>query len=119
VITEPRVKTKIDQPKEKKAGGRKPLKEVAAERPAKTGDEVEVTWVCDLDAKAKEVYVAGDFNDWTLMPMTPQGGKFVAKLRLRRGEYQYKYKVDGKWHTDPAASQVPNAFGTMNSRMRV
>jgi 1,4-alpha-glucan branching enzyme len=119
VITEPRVQSKVDQPKVKKAWGRKPFKAVAEERPAKTDEEIEVTWVCDLDAKAKEVCVAGDFNDWTLLPMTRQGGKFVVKLRLRRGEYQYKYKVDGQWRTDPAASQVPNAFGTMNSLMRV
>jgi len=112
VITEQRVQNKGVQSKETRTWERRtPKKETAA--------ETEVTFVCDLDPGAKEVFVAGDFNEWSLAPMARRDEKFTAKMRLRPGEYQYKYKVDGKWHTDPAAPQMPNTFGTMNSVLRV
>jgi 1,4-alpha-glucan branching enzyme len=81
-----------------------------------------VAFTYELDSDAKEVYLAGDFNNWDERThrMTRRGRRFHKSVHLEPGEYQYKFVVDGEWRTDPAApSQVPNPFGTLNSVIRV
>ena len=83
---------------------------------------VEVAFVCDLKADAKEVYVAGTFNAWDPRADRMQGrnGRFQKKIWLLPGEHQYKFVIDGEWCADPAAAmQVPNDAGTTNSVIRV
>ena len=53
--------------------------------------------------EAKEVQLAGDFNDW--MPHTTPmrsvaEGDFEARLRLPKGRYRYRLVVDGRWSHD-------------------
>jgi hypothetical protein len=49
-----------------------------------------------------------------------QDGTFQARVRLSRGEHQYKFVADGVWMDDPeAAARAPNPFGTTNSVVRV
>lgn len=81
----------------------------------------ETLFVCDVKAEAKAVYLVGEFNDWnpTTHRMTKKGTGFHKKIQLPPGEYQYKFLVDGEWHNDPKADQVPNVFGTTNSVIRV
>lgn len=53
---------------------------------------------------AKEVYLAGNFNNWKqkelLMHKTEQGWELY--YCLSPGNYEYKFIADGKWITDPS-----------------
>ena len=93
------------------------------ENPARMAASSEGTvFVCDLSPNAKEVYLVGEFNNWNPRAdrMTRTKNGFRRTMQLPPGEYQYKFLVDGQWHNDPSASrQVPNAFGTTNSVVRV
>jgi 1,4-alpha-glucan branching enzyme len=81
-----------------------------------------VTFVCGVKPDAAEAFLVGAFNQWDPKadPMAREDGRFVKSMRLPPGEHQYKFLVDGEWHADPAAAtQVPNAFGTVNSVVSV
>ncbi|HZN65254.1 MAG TPA: glycogen-binding domain-containing protein, partial [Tepidisphaeraceae bacterium] len=73
--------------------------------------------------KAREVLVAGDFNNWN--PVTPmksmaRPGEWTMKLPLRPGRYRYRFVVDGKWVTDPHNQYVEaNQFGELNNVIEV
>ncbi len=78
----------------------------------------DTTFVFDARPDAKRVYLAGDFNDWnpTAGRMTKRQGIFRKRVKLSRGQYQYKFVVDGQWHADPAArAEAPDGFGSSNS----
>ncbi|MCH7993020.1 MAG: AAA family ATPase [Planctomycetes bacterium] len=68
---------------------------------------------------AKEVQLAGDFNDW--MPHTTPmrslvEGDFEARLRLPKGRYRYRLVVDGRWSHDLHNPIVEtNDYGELNS----
>ncbi|MCH9002583.1 MAG: AAA family ATPase [Planctomycetes bacterium] len=68
---------------------------------------------------AKEVQLAGDFNDW--MPHTTPmrslvEGDFEARLRLPKGRYRYRLVVDGRWSHDMHNPIVEtNDYGELNS----
>jgi 1,4-alpha-glucan branching enzyme len=97
------------------------VKQKAAPRKTAAGTNL-TAFVCDIKPGAKEVYLVGDFNDWdpSADRMVKRKGVFQKLLQLEPGEYQYKFLVDGQWHADPSAmTQVPNAFGTLNSVVRV
>jgi hypothetical protein len=75
---------------------------------------------------AKQVFVAGTFNNWstTAHPMkrTTRDGHWVLDLDLTPGTYEYKFVVDGQWCCEPGCDKafdgcpgcVPNEHGTMN-----
>ncbi len=68
---------------------------------------------------AKNVYVAGSFNDWVpeKTPLNTTGdGRWTAELRLGRGRHEYLFVVDGCWLPDPNAKEsVANPYGGWNS----
>jgi len=72
---------------------------------------------------AKEVYLVGEFNKWSLhaLPMKHDNGKqWKARVQLAPGRYEYKYYVDGSWVDDvPGVEKAPNSFGTQNFVMHV
>jgi 1,4-alpha-glucan branching enzyme len=72
---------------------------------------------------ASTVFVAGTFNEWhpTVTPMIPIAeGRWLKKLRLPPGRYEYCLVVDGEWMPDPLATEsVPNPFGGCNSVLHV
>lgn len=72
-------------------------------------------------AEAKEVAVAGTFNDWKPVPLKPNGkGKWALSLKLKPGRYEYRYFVDNTWQNDQRTVEcVPNAFGTWNCVLEV
>jgi hypothetical protein len=78
-------------------------------------------FVCNINPKAKVVYLVGEFNNWNPYAdrMIRRKGAFQKTLNLDPGEYQYKFLVDEEWHSDPSTEQVPNEFGTTNSIVRV
>jgi hypothetical protein len=68
--------------------------------------------------KARNVFVAGDFNDWAenLCPLKKVNGEWIADAYLGRGKHRYKFIVDGKWILDPANKLwEDNEHGTGNS----
>ena len=72
---------------------------------------------------AREVCVAGSFNDWhpNVTPMIRlDDGKWAKELALPPGRYEYRFVVDGQWADDPAAMElIPNPFGTANAVIEV
>ena len=75
-------------------------------------------------AGAKQVAVAGDFNDWNPESATlfrlAQPDVFAITLPLAKGKtYSYKFLVDGAWIEDPAAEARPDGFGSRNSVLRL
>lgn len=73
--------------------------------------------------EAKEVCVAGSFNDWdpkTKQMQEKEPGKFVAVCMLPKGQYEYKFVVDGNWQVDPANPNVrQSSLGTLNNILAV
>ncbi|MFZ3044819.1 MAG: glycogen-binding domain-containing protein [Desulfatirhabdiaceae bacterium] len=67
---------------------------------------------------AKKVFLAGDFNHWNLSshPMKlDRDGIWKKILMLPPGRYEYKFRVDDQWQTDPDnPQQCCNTFGTRN-----
>jgi len=64
---------------------------------------------------AREVFVAGSFNDWdpraTPLRRDPLGDWSV-DVELPPGEYRYRLLVDGEWRDDSSAQQTAqNPFG--------
>ncbi len=52
---------------------------------------------------AKAVGVAGEFSNWSELPMVRDGsGTWSGTIRLKPGYYGYKLVVDGEWVLDPA-----------------
>jgi 1,4-alpha-glucan branching enzyme len=72
---------------------------------------------------AKEVCIAGSFNDWhpSVTPMIRLGeGQWAKELALAPGHHEYRFVVDGQWADDPAATElIPNPFGTANAVVEV
>ncbi|MEO0247172.1 MAG: glucodextranase DOMON-like domain-containing protein [candidate division WOR-3 bacterium] len=74
------------------------------------------------DQKAKEVYLAGTFNNWSpnALKMENKGAYWETSLSLKPGVYEYKYVVDGVWKEDPFnARKVPDGFGGFNSQFEL
>ena len=72
---------------------------------------------------AKEVYLAGDFNDWKLdgnSRMKQDSGVWKKRINLARGKYRYRFVIDGNWTEDinnPA--KETNPFGSVDSLIEV
>lgn len=68
--------------------------------------------------EAREVFLAGDFNNWDVRanPMKKdKKGLWKGNLPLAPGRYEYRFLVDGSWENDPSCSCcVPNQYGSMN-----
>ena len=62
---------------------------------------------------AKQVVLAGSFNNWRddELLMHKIAGGWQLNYTLGPGNYEYRFKVDGKWVTDPANPQT-TATGT-------
>ena len=71
---------------------------------------------------AKQVHLAGDFNDWRQAPLPmvrTSDGYWSASVRLPAGEFRFRYCADGVWFADYAAFGVePTRFG-LESVLRV
>ena len=93
---------------------------VAERFPALEEQEIILTL---LAPEAKEVKVAGNFNGWRpdATPLKNTGaGEWAVRLKLRSGQYEYRFVVDGRWTEDPRAAQrVANPYGSFNSVLLV
>ena len=76
-----------------------------------------------LDARAKAVFLAGEFNHWstTATPMQSAGvGKWSTGVVLPPGKYQYKFVADGRWVQDLAnPHEAPDGMGGQKSVVTV
>jgi len=72
---------------------------------------------------AKEVYLAGEFNNWKLdesSRMEQTNGCWTKRLDLNTGKYRYRFVIDGNWSEDPANPLTQlNAYGTLDSLLEV
>jgi chromosome partitioning protein len=73
--------------------------------------------------EAKEVYVAGDFNNWRLddnSRMRHEDGTWKKKLNLMTGRHRYRFVIDGRWIEDSNnPSKEINPYGSMDSLIEV
>ena len=95
----------------------------AAPKAVKPAVKETVTFTIHAE-KGKDVYVAGEFNNWDptakKMAYKARKGIYEATLKLAAGTYQYKYVIDGTWCADPEnAEAVANDQGTFNSVITV
>ena len=92
------------------------MQPISARFPALEEQEVILTL---LAPEAGQVNVAGNFNGWhpKATPMkSTDTGKWVVRLLLRSGQYEYRFVVDGRWIEEPEATQhVVNPHGGYNS----
>ena len=92
-----------------------------SKRYVKSRDVTKVTFYTPADLDAEEIFLVGDFNEWseTATPMEPlKDGRFKVILELEPGkEYQFRYLVNGvEWHNDwDADKYVPNPYSGDNS----
>jgi hypothetical protein len=97
-----------------------PIQPVSERFPALEEQEVILTFYAP---EARKVNVAGNFNSWRLdaTPLKNTGaGKWIVRLMLRSGQYEYRFLVDGRWSEDLGASQrVANPHGEFNSLLTV
>lgn len=73
--------------------------------------------------QAKEVYLAGEFNNWKLdenSRMEKTNGCWTKRLNLDNGKYRYRFVIDGNWVEDSRnpLKQV-NTYGTMDSLIEI
>ena len=70
-----------------------------------------------------EVNLAGTFNNWNenINPLKQnKNGSWSLVLGLNPGKYEYKYKTNLGWFTDPKAEgYINNSFGDQNSLIEV
>ncbi len=76
------------------------------------------------DSQAKNVQIAGDFNNWvpdkSTFTQKDVSGIWFKALSLEPGKYQYRFVVDGKWKEDPNSHDyIVNEFGEKNSVLNV
>jgi peroxiredoxin len=76
--------------------------------------DLEVRFFYRPDVEAREVYLAGEFNEWKPTGHKMAGpdaeGRFTTVLVLKPGLHEYKYVVDGtRWRADPGN---PNQNGS-------
>ena len=85
-----------------------------------TGDGVEFTYT---DPSAKNVFIAGTFNNWSQSANEMKKGDdgiFRIVIKLKPGEYQYKFVVDGNWKEDTDnPNKVDDGYGGTNSVVEV
>jgi Glycogen recognition site of AMP-activated protein kinase len=97
-----------------------PVQPIAERFPAMEEQQIELTFYAP---EARVVQLAGTFNDWSpeKTPLEPTGsGAWVARLKLKSGQYEYRFVVDGVWTNDPEAPQsAPNPYGQSNSVLKV
>jgi len=95
------------------------------ERIGKTSapDIKEVTFTIEAPA-AKDIYIVGEFNDWTINDESRLGrreeGCWEKRMGVLQGRYRYKFVIDGEWKPDPTNPELEqNVFGTFDSIMKI
>jgi hypothetical protein len=103
--------------------GAAPLAATVAASRAETPSTVLVRFTL-RQGGARRVAVAGSFNGWnaaeTVLRAAGDGSLFTATVALPRGEHEYMFVIDGRFVTDPDASDYrPDGFGNQNAVLRL
>ncbi len=75
--------------------------------------------------EAKEVYVAGEFNNWKLedtarMTKSNGNGTWSKALNLSTGKYRYRFVIDGNWVSDSSNPlKEINPYGSVDSLIEI
>ena len=73
--------------------------------------------------EAKEVFVAGEFNNWRLEDggrMIKNNGTWSKKLNLIGGKYRYRFVIDGSWIEDSSNPlKEVNPYGSVDSLIEI
>jgi hypothetical protein len=100
-----------------------PIKPIAQAAPVKAAAVQPTISLEFVRPGAKQVAVAGDFNDWKpeRSPLVQIGnGRWVGDVNVKPGRHEYLFVVDGQWLPDPNAKEtVQNPFGGKNSVVTV
>jgi chromosome partitioning protein len=79
--------------------------------------------LCLSAPQAKEVHIAGDFNNWRLdenSRMQAVNGTWTKTINLKNGRYRYRFVIDGKWSDDPNnPNKETNPYGEMDSFLEI
>jgi 1,4-alpha-glucan branching enzyme len=88
-----------------------------------SGAEFHVAHLHFFREGARNVAVAGTFNDWKpkRMRLHQNGlGEWEVALSLAPGDYEYRFVVGGEWTDDPLSCRhVTNPFGGVNAVLHV
>lgn len=73
---------------------------------------------------AREVFLVGDFNDWTVSDQSrlweSEKGVWQKRVFLSPGKHRYKFIIDGRWVVDPGNDHIePNPYGGMDSVLEI
>lgn len=73
---------------------------------------------------AKDVFVAGEFNGWradaSSAMANSNNGTWSVRMKLKPGQYRYRFVVDGKWMADPANPTTEiNPYGEYDSLLTI
>ena len=98
---------------------KKAIRRTAKKKPAVKRE----TFLITANPKS-EVFLAGTFNQWDprrhQMKDIRNTGKYSLTLMLTKGEYEYKFVINGNWVVDPECQNwVRNSLGTLNSVVKV
>ncbi|MEW7290038.1 glycogen-binding domain-containing protein [Aquimarina sp. 2304DJ70-9] len=80
--------------------------------------EGNITFTLNGHTKARKVVLSGSFNKWNenLFRMTKAEDCWTITLKIKPGEYEYKFIVDGDWIEDPDNPlKKRNEFNEYNS----
>ncbi|MFY7839010.1 MAG: S41 family peptidase [Lacibacter sp.] len=93
------------------------LKRLIAEHETQVPLLVKVTFRLKGYATAKNIVVAGGFNDWSVYAakMKKTGNEWIVETEAEPGKHLYKFVVDGEWILDPANKQRAWENGYENS----
>ncbi len=90
--------------------------------PAEGGPPPE-TEFCYHAPNARQVFLAGSFNDWnpeSLLMQRDAEGNWRLRLPLAPGHHEYRFIADGVWSDDPhACAYKPNPWGWCNCVVEV
>lgn len=82
-------------------------------------DVAPYTFTYESPTPAKQVFVAGTFNNWSRdanpMRLGPDGRTWSLRLNLPYGQVQYKFIADGNWLNDPKGKNLDDGNGNVNS----
>ncbi|MDD5449247.1 MAG: AAA family ATPase [Candidatus Omnitrophica bacterium] len=107
--------------KEKQAEKPAAREEIVTKTTSKMSDEHIFTF---NSPGAKEVYIVGDFNNWSVLAPYKlnrlENGRWQKNVDLKPGKYRYKFVVDGQWVHDPFNKNTEtNPFGGIDSVLTI
>lgn len=114
------------QPTPQTASTTQPTSSASAQE-ASTSSQKETVWIRFMytNNTADSVAVAGDFSQWTPVPLSPRtvNGETVwtGLVPVSQGEHEYQFVINGeRWVTDPLAPvKRGDGFGTKNAVLKI